>query len=86
MPTLGQALVQVREMEGRAATYRTAASYLRMRYIGRDSTPAVAQIRAADNSPVGEDVIEAAVNAMEQEAKELEQAVRAAKAVPVGDE
>lgn len=86
MPTLGQALTQIREMEGRAAVYRAAVSHFRLRYISRDSADAAAQLKNSDGSPVAEVVIEAVANSLEQEAEDLEQAVRAAKATKVSDE
>ncbi len=85
MPTLGESITQVREMEGRSIVLRTVASYLRTRYLSRDSTPAVAQMRATDNSPVSEAVIEVQAMEFEREAASLEKAVKAAKAAEVRD-
>lgn len=85
MPTLGDSITQVRDMEGRVAVLRTVVSHLRTKYVGRDSTPAMAQIRAADGSAVGEAVVVNIVREFENEASELEGAVRAAKLMEVSD-
>lgn len=86
MPTVGETMSQVREMEGRAAVKRALASYLRMRYISRDSAKAVAQVPGPDGSPVSEEVIESEARGLEAEAKEIDIATRAAKMVEVSDE
>ena len=86
MPTVGETIAQVREMEGRAAVKRALAGYLRMRYVSRDSAAAVAQVRGPDGSAVSEEVIETEARSLEAEAKEIEQAVKAAKTVEVSDE
>ena len=85
MPTLGESITQVREMEGRSVVLRNVASHLRTRYIARDSTPAMAQMRSPDGSPVAEDVIENQATEFEREAASLEKAVKAAKAAEVSD-
>ena len=85
MPTLGDSITQVRDMEGRAAVLRAVTSHLRTKYISRDSTPALAQMRARDGSAVSEAVIVNTANELEGEALQLENAVKAAKATEVGD-
>ena len=85
MPTLGESITQVREMEGRAVVLRSVASHLRTKYVARDSTPAVAQMRSTDGSPVPEAVIENQASEFEREATSLEKAVRAAKSAEVSD-
>ena len=84
--TVGETMAQVREMEGRAAVKRALAGYLRMRYVSRDSTTAVAQVRGPDGSAVSEEVIESEARSLESEAKEIETAVKAAKATELSDE
>lgn len=83
MPTLGEALNQVREMEARVAVKRGLLNFLRMRYIGRDSADALAQFRVADGSPAPQAVVELEAQSIEEEIAELERAVRAAKTVEV---
>jgi len=85
VPTLDDKLIQVKEMEGRIAVLRTCASYLRTRFLTRDSGPAVANMRALDGSPVSEPVIENQVVEFEREAASLEKAVRAARTAEVRD-
>jgi hypothetical protein len=85
VPTLGESITQVRDMEGRAVVLRTVASHLRTKYVSRDSTPALAQMRSPDGSPVIEAVIENTAGEFEREAAQLEQAVKAAKATEVSD-
>ncbi len=86
MPTLGDTIAQVREMEGRASVKRAMANYLRMRYLSRDSGRAVAAIQGSDGSAVSEEIVEAEARSLEEEAKEIDRAVRAAKLVEVSDE
>jgi hypothetical protein len=85
MPTLGDSISQVRDMEDRAAVLRTAVSHLRTKYVSRDSTPALAQMRTQAGFPVNESVIVNTALELEREAKELEDAVKAAKATELGD-
>ena len=80
MPTIGEMLVQVREMESRAAVKRVLAGYLRLRYVGRDSSPAVARIANGDGSSVSEEVVESEARLLEEEAVSIEKSMRAAKA------
>jgi hypothetical protein len=83
MPTLGDQLIQIREMKERAVVLRTLSGYLRLRYIARDSTPAVAHMKAEDGSPVSEAVIETIAIDLEKEAGSLEKGVRAAMSTEV---
>lgn len=86
MPTVGEMLVQVRELESRAAVKRMLASYLRLRYIGRDATAPVAKIANEDGSSVPEEVVESEARLLEEEATSIEKAVKAAKAGEVSSE
>jgi hypothetical protein len=85
VPTLGESITQIRDMEGRAVVLRTVASHLRTKYLMRDSTPALAQMRSSDGSPVIEAVVELTAAEFESEAASLEKAVKAAKATEVSD-
>lgn len=86
MPSVGDKLKQVRETEGRVAAKRTAAGYLRMRYLSRDSAPAVAQIRMPDGSAVSEDVIESEAQLLEREALDQERSIKAVREIEVADD
>lgn len=83
MPTLGDQIVQIREMEGRAAVLRALSSHLRVRYISRDSANAVARILSGDGSAVSEEVVETVARELDSEAAEIDKATRAAKTTEV---
>lgn len=69
--TLNEMIEEVKELEGKAATFSACASHLRTRYLGRDSTSALARIRNSDGSPVEEAVIELVAAQFEEEAEEM---------------
>ena len=69
--TLNEMITEVKELEGKAATYQVCASHLRTRYLSRDSNNAITRVRNADGSPVDEAVIELVAAQLEEEAEEM---------------
>lgn len=75
--TIGEALEDLRELEGRTAVLETAVSYLKTRYVGRDSSMPIAQIKHPDGSPVGSAVVELVCQSLEDEIQEMKEAAAA---------
>ena len=86
MPNLNDALRTIHSLQGAAAVKTALASYLRFRYLSRDSSDAIAQIKDAEGRPVSESVIEAEARALESEAKEMMKTINAMGVVEVADE
>ena len=61
-------------MDGRAAVLRAASTYFRSRYVGRDSSMPIAQVKNPDGSPVSSDLIEVVASEWDDEATQLEDA------------
>lgn len=70
--TLKNALQEIQEMRQKAAAYKASASYLRTRYLSRDSAKAQAQL-TCDGAPVQEAVVEEVAAEMETVARRLEE-------------
>ena len=68
--TVKQTLSEIQDLKFRAAVYQAGADWLRTRYISRDSAPAVSQINC-EGAPVPEEVVEAVLQEMEEQAKEM---------------
>lgn len=85
MPTLGRSIEQVLELEARAAVYRALASYLRTRYLSRDSTSAAFTLKTLAGAAVPETVVQLVAVELEADAEAEESTVKAAKAQEVGD-
>jgi len=73
--TVGDVIAEVRELRERAAVYVAVSSWLRTRYLPRDSSAVLAKI-TCDNSPVSEEVIEEIVLEMEESSEEMLKSVK----------
>lgn len=78
MPTtIGETVTQLHELEERVAVKRAIASYLRTRYLSRDSTPAQSRILCKGDRVVSESVVEDEARAIEEDAADIEKSVKA---------
>jgi hypothetical protein len=69
--TLGEAMAEIKELEGKAAVHTAAVSYFRTRYLRRDSDMPTATLKNPDNSPVDPEIIELMCTTWEEEAEEM---------------
>jgi hypothetical protein len=81
--TIGQAVEELKELDGKVAVLTAAIGYFRTRYIGRDSSMPIAQLKGRDGSPVDEAIIELQVNAWEDEVRDMEETAVSYRAEPV---
>lgn len=83
--TVGDALLQIAELEQRAAVQQALVTILRSRYLPRDSAPdPIAQI-PCNGAPVPTDLIEVVVEEIEDGILQMNKAVNIMKAEEVID-
>lgn len=75
--TIGEALDELRELEGKAAVINACISYLKTRYVGRDSSMPIAQIQHPDGSAVPSAIVEMVCNAWEDDVRDMEETAAA---------
>lgn len=71
--TVGRMIDRIRELGGRAAVNRAAASYMRLRYLSRDDDAPRGTIRNADGTAVSLEVIESELLEWEEQADDLDE-------------
>lgn len=74
--TLGQVISELRELEERAAIHRVLSSYIRTRYLPRDSMAAQMKI-PCNNAPVSPSMLELLAQELDDGATEMEKAAKA---------
>jgi 4-hydroxy-3-methylbut-2-enyl diphosphate reductase IspH len=75
--TVKRTIQEVRDLEHLAAVHNASANWLKVRYLSRDSSPAIGKIACEDGSSVPEEIIEQAVSHLESLAKELQDTAQA---------
>ena len=82
--TLGQVMQEIQELEERSAVHKALSSYLRTRYLPRDSISAQAKISCAHGA-VSEGILNEVAQELEEGAEEMDNTLRAYKAEEVND-
>ena len=82
--TLADALLELRELEERATIHRVLSSYLRTRYLPRDSLSAQMKIPCND-APVSEAMIQLLAQELDEGATEMETTAKAYQAQELDD-
>jgi hypothetical protein len=80
--TVGEAATEIRELEEKAAVQSALASYLRTRYLPRDSISAQAKL-PCQGSSVSEAIIEEIAQELESGAKEFRIAAKEYESIEV---
>jgi len=73
--TLGDAIVEIKDLQQRAAVQRAMVSILRSRYLPRDGVPDPQAQIACEGAPVSHDLIDEMACELEEGAEEMEKAV-----------
>jgi uncharacterized protein YaaN involved in tellurite resistance len=81
--TVGQVLNEVKELNERIAVHEALSSYLRTRYLPRDSMASQAKL-VCDYGPVSEAMVEEVAQELEEAATEMRKSLKVYQTTEIG--